>query len=262
MRAQHAAADHSPEPPLVSSRALAGRAQLTLSRLRKVYPGGVTALDDVSLTVPSGAFLAVMGPSGSGKSTLMHIAAGLDTPTSGSVVVGDTEIGRLNETRRSVLRRERIGFVFQSYNLVPSLSIEDNITLPLRLAGRRADRAWLTELVERVGLTGTLDRRPTELSGGQQQRAAVARALIARPAVVFADEPTGALDLRTAHAVLDLIRDLVDGLGQTVVMVTHDPAVAARAHATLVMADGRIVDTLTAPSAATLAHRITTLETE
>jgi putative ABC transport system ATP-binding protein len=235
---------------------------LTLSHVSKVYPGGVRALDDVSLSVRPGAFLAVMGPSGSGKSTLMHCAAGLDAPSGGTVTIGDTEIGRLGETRRTRLRRERVGFVFQAYNLVPSLSVEDNITLPLRLAGRQADPAWLAELVERVGLAGRLHRRPAELSGGQQQRAAIARALIARPAVVFADEPTGALDLRTAHAVLDLLRDLVDGLGQTVVLVTHDPAVAARAHGTLVMADGRIVDTLTAPTAAELAHRITTLETE
>ncbi|GAA0726440.1 ABC transporter ATP-binding protein [Dactylosporangium roseum] len=235
---------------------------LTMTHVSKVHPGGVRALDDVSLAVRPGAFLAVMGPSGSGKSTLMHCAAGLDTPTAGTVLVGGTEIGRLDETRRTELRRERIGFVFQAYNLVPSLSVEDNIALPLRLAGRRADRAWLAELAGRVGLSGLLARRPAELSGGQQQRAAIARALVTRPAVVFADEPTGALDLRTAHAVLDLLRDLVDGLGQTVLMVTHDPAVAARAHGVLVMADGRIVDTLTGATAAELAHRITTLETE
>jgi putative ABC transport system ATP-binding protein len=235
---------------------------LTLSHVTKVYPGNVTALNDVSLTVAPGTFLAVMGPSGSGKSTLMHCAAGLDTPTRGSVRVGEIELSGLSETRRTELRRERIGFVFQAYNLVPSLNILDNITLPLRLAGRRADRAWLGMIVERVGLSGYLHRRPAELSGGQQQRAAIARALVTRPAAVFADEPTGALDLRTAHAVLDLLRDLVDGLGQTVVMVTHDPAVAARAHLALVMADGRIVDTIAAPVAADLARRITTLGTE
>ncbi|WP_432827015.1 ABC transporter ATP-binding protein [Dactylosporangium sp. CA-092794] len=235
---------------------------LRLSRVTKVYAGGVTALDDVSLSVAPGTFLAVMGPSGSGKSTLMHCAAGLDVPSRGSVKVGDVELAGLSETRRTELRHERIGFVFQAYNLVPSLSIADNITLPLRLAGRRPDRAWLETLVARVGLSGHLDRRPGELSGGQQQRAAIARALVTRPAVVFADEPTGALDLRTAHAVLDLLRDLVDGLGQTVVMVTHDPAVAARAHLALVMADGRIVDTLASPTAARLAQRITTLGAE
>ncbi|MBC6456652.1 ABC transporter ATP-binding protein [Actinomadura sp. HBU206391] len=235
---------------------------VALEQVSKTYPGGVRALDEVSLTVEPGTFLAVMGPSGSGKSTLMHCAAGLDTPTSGNVSIGGTEIGRLNETRRSELRRERVGFVFQSYNLVPSLSIADNITLPLRLAGKAPDRDWVQTLVERVGLAGRLARRPAELSGGQQQRAAIARALVTKPAVVFGDEPTGALDLRTAREVLDLLRDLVDALGQTVVMVTHDPAAAARADLALVMADGRVVDALEKPTATELAHRITTLEME
>ncbi|MEV4313995.1 ABC transporter ATP-binding protein [Actinocrispum sp. NPDC049592] len=235
---------------------------MALSHVTKVYPGGVRALDDVSLAVPRGTFLAVMGPSGSGKSTLMHCAAGLDTPTSGSAVIDGTDIGSLNETRRTQLRRQRIGFVFQSYNLVGSLSIMDNITLPLRLAGVAPDQAWLRTLVERVGLTGRLGRRPAELSGGQQQRVAIARALVTRPAVVFADEPTGALDLRTAREVLDLLRALVDGLGQTVVMVTHDAAAAARADLALLMTDGRIVDTLVTPTADVLAQRVTTLETE
>ncbi|TDC73318.1 ABC transporter ATP-binding protein [Streptomyces hainanensis] len=232
---------------------------IALTHVSKTYQGGVRALDDVSLTVARGTFLAVMGPSGSGKSTLMHCAAGLDVPSEGSVAIDGHEIGRLNETRRTELRRERVGFVFQSYNLVPSLSVADNVTLPLRLAGRAPDRDWVTTLVERVGLAGRLAHRPTELSGGQQQRAAIVRALVARPAVVFADEPTGALDLRTAHEVLDLLRDLVDELGQTVVMVTHDPGAAARAHRALVMADGRVVDTLDKPGAAELADRLVTL---
>ncbi len=235
---------------------------VALSHVTKVYPGDVRALDDVSLTVPRGTFLAVMGPSGSGKSTLMHCAAGLDTPTSGSAVIDGTDIGSLNETRRTQLRRQRIGFIFQSYNLVGSLSIMDNITLPLRLAGVAPDQAWLRTLVERVGLAGRLGRRPAELSGGQQQRVAIARALVTRPAVVFADEPTGALDLRTAREVLDLLRALVDSLGQTVVMVTHDAAAAARADLALLMTDGRIVDTLVTPTADVLARRVTTLETE
>jgi putative ABC transport system ATP-binding protein len=235
---------------------------VALERVTKTYPGGVHALNEVSLTVQPGTFVAVMGPSGSGKSTLMHCAAGLDTPTSGSAFIDGAEIGRLNETRRTELRRQRIGFVFQSYNLVPSLSIADNITLPLRLAGKAPDREWLRALVERVGLTGRLERRPAELSGGQQQRAAIARALVTRPAVVFGDEPTGALDLRTAREVLDLLRDLVNGLGQTVVMVTHDPAAAARADRALIMADGRVVDTFEAPTAAQLAHAVTALEME
>ncbi|MDG4832789.1 ABC transporter ATP-binding protein [Solwaraspora sp. WMMD1047] len=231
-----------------------------MARVSRTYPGGVRALDDVSLTVERGAFVAVMGPSGSGKSTLMHCAAGLDTPTGGTVHIDGVEVGRLGEARRTELRRQRVGFVFQSYNLLPSLSVADNITLPLRLAGTAPDVAWVRTLVERVGLTGRLGHRPAELSGGQQQRAALARALVSRPAVVFADEPTGALDLRTAREVLDLLRELVGGLGQTVVLVTHDPLVAARADRVLVMADGRIVDTLVAPAAADLAHRITTLD--
>ncbi|MEU9918020.1 ABC transporter ATP-binding protein [Streptomyces sp. NPDC051001] len=234
-------------------------AVIALTQVSKEYAAGVRALDDVSLTVERGAFVAVMGPSGSGKSTLMHCAAGLDSPTSGSIRIDGHEIGGLNETRRTELRRERIGFVFQAYNLIPSLSIEDNITLPLRLAGRAPDHDWLRTLVRRVGLADRLSHRPAELSGGQQQRAAVVRALVARPAVVFADEPTGALDLRSAHEVLDLLRDLVDELHQTVVMVTHDPAAAARAHRVLVMADGRVVESLEAPTAVQLADRLVAL---
>ena len=232
---------------------------IVLTGVSKTYAGGVRALDDVDLSVKRGTFLAVMGPSGSGKSTLMHCAAGLDTPTSGSVVIDGVEISGLDETRRTELRRERIGFVFQSYNLMPSLSVADNITLPLRLAGAPPDRDWVASLVERVGLGGRLRHRPAELSGGQQQRAAIVRALVARPAVVFADEPTGALDLRSAHEVLELLRDLVEDLGQTVVMVTHDPSAAARAHEVLVMADGRVVDRLVAPTAAELAGELVSL---
>ncbi|MFJ9674726.1 ABC transporter ATP-binding protein [Streptomyces sp. NPDC101221] len=232
---------------------------IALDRVARTYPGGVRALDDVSLTVEHGTFLAVMGPSGSGKSTLMHCAAGLDSPTSGSVRIDGQEISGLNESRRTELRRERVGFVFQAYNLIPSLSVEDNITLPLRLAGRRPDRDWLRTLTERVGLADRLSHRPAELSGGQQQRAAVVRALAAKPAVVFADEPTGALDLRSAHQVLGLLRALVDDLGQTVVMVTHDPAAAARAHRALVMADGRVVEALERPTAPRLADRLVAL---
>ncbi|MFF0515520.1 ABC transporter ATP-binding protein [Streptomyces sp. NPDC004250] len=232
---------------------------ITLTGVSKVYPGGVRALDRVSLTVASGTFIAVMGPSGSGKSTLMHCAAGLDSSSEGSILIKGQEISGLNETRRTELRRERVGFVFQSYNLVPSLSVADNITLPLRLAGRAPDDDWLRMLIERVGLTDRLSHRPAELSGGQQQRVALVRALVAGPAVVFADEPTGALDVRSARQVLDLLRDLVDELRQTVVMVTHDPAAAARAHQTLVMADGRVIDHLWAPTAAELAGRLAAL---
>ena len=264
----HSAATRSPTTPTATVPAVATATvpaaatvpAVTLAHVSKTYPGGITALDDVSLTVRRGEFVAVMGPSGSGKSTLMHCAAGLDSPSAGQAFIDGTEISSLSETRRTELRRARVGFVFQAYNLVSSLSIADNITLPLRLAGRAPDRAWLHTLIERVGLTGRLAHRPAELSGGQQQRAAIARALAAKPAVVFADEPTGALDLITAREVLALLREIVDGLGQTVVMVTHDPAAAVRADRVEVMADGHIVDTLTAPTATALAHRVTMLE--
>ena len=245
--------------PLVALSSTVPQPAIALTGVSKVHPGGVRALDGVSLTVPAGEFLAVMGPSGSGKSTLMHCAAGLDTPTSGDVVIAGHPIGRLGEDDRTRLRREHVGFVFQAYNLVPALTVADNITLPLRLAGRAADPVWVAELVERVGLAGRLQHRPAELSGGQQQRAAIARALVARPAVVFADEPTGALDLRAGEDVLDLLRDLVDETGQTVVMVTHDPAAAARADRALVMADGRVVDTVHRPTAGALADRLVAL---
>ncbi|GAA0321298.1 ABC transporter ATP-binding protein [Actinoallomurus spadix] len=233
-----------------------------LDRVTKVHRAGataVTALDDVSLTVPRGTFLAVMGPSGSGKSTLLQVAAGLDTPTSGTVTVGGTDVSRLGEARRTVLRRDRIGFVFQGYNLLPAFTVEQNITLPLRLARRAPDGEWIRALVDRTGLDGVLHRRPAELSGGQQQRVAIVRALAARPDIVFADEPTGALDVRSSGQVLTLLREIVDELGQTIVMVTHDPAAAARAHRALIMADGRIVDVLHDPAAPALAARLTSL---
>ncbi|MDD9350568.1 ABC transporter ATP-binding protein [Mumia sp.] len=225
---------------------------LELRDVTKTY-GPVHALDRVSLQVPRGSFLAVMGPSGSGKSTLLQCAAGLDTPTSGQVVIGGREISGLNETERTLLRRGAVGFVFQSYNLLPSLSVEENIRLPLRVAGTDGDDAWLAEVIDRIGLRPFLRRRPAELSGGQQQRVAIARSLAARPEVVFADEPTGALDARTASEVLGLLRDLVDDVGQTVVMVTHDPLAAHRAHATVVMDEGRIQDYLVDPTPEMLA---------
>lgn len=234
---------------------------VTLDRVTKSY-GELVALDEVTLAFPRGRFVAVMGPSGSGKSTMLHCAAALDPPTSGSVLIGEVDVSGLSETRRTQLRRKHMGFVFQSYNLLPAITVEDNITLPLRLAGVRPDRDWLGELVDRVGLRGRLRHRPAELSGGQQQRVAIVRALAARPDVVFADEPTGALDLRSAGQVLDLLRELVDELGQTVVMVTHDPAAAARAHDTLVMADGKVIEVLDAPTPEDLAVRLTRLTGE
>ncbi|WP_182885479.1 ABC transporter ATP-binding protein [Microbispora sp. H10885] len=235
---------------------------LRLDAVSKVYgkgQGAVAALREVSVTIPGGSFTAVMGPSGSGKSTFLHCAAGLDTPSSGSVRLGGTELSGMDETRLTELRRQRIGFVFQAFNLVSSLTVLENITLPMRLAGVRADRAWLEEIVGRVGLAGRTGHRPAQLSGGQQQRVAIARALVTRPQVVFGDEPTGALDTMTARDVLRLLREVVDGLGQTVVMVTHDPVAASYADTVLFLADGRIVDAMTGPSSERVAERMTRL---
>jgi putative ABC transport system ATP-binding protein len=201
----------------------------------------VTALAGVDAAFARGTFTAVMGPSGSGKSTLLQTAAGLDRPTSGRVWVGDTELSRLSETKLTELRRDRIGFVFQAFNLIGALTVEENILLPSKLSGSWPDRQWLASVVERVGLTQRLSHRPAQLSGGQQQRVAIARALAVRPDVVFADEPTGALDTQTAGEVLALLRSMVDEFGQTVVMVTHDPVAASYADRVLVLADGRIV---------------------
>nr|WP_026212048.1 ABC transporter ATP-binding protein [Longispora albida] len=219
----------------------------------------VHALRDLSITIPRGTFTAVMGPSGSGKSTFLHCAAGLDTPTAGRVWLGDTELSGLSETALTLLRRDRLGFVFQAFNLLPALTVRDNITLPLRLAGKKADENWLTEILIRVGLEARTSHRPGELSGGQQQRVAIARALVTRPEVLFADEPTGALDTRTAGEVLGLLRQIVDATGQTIVMVTHDPVAAGYADQVLFLADGRIVETMTEPTADRVADRMTRL---
>ncbi|KJK52385.1 ABC transporter ATP-binding protein [Streptomyces sp. NRRL F-4428] len=244
----------SPSPSRPAARATA---------LTKVYGQGetrVTALDAVTVDIAPGRFTAVMGPSGSGKSTLMHCLAGLDTVTSGSACVGGTELSSLSEKQLTVLRREKVGFVFQGFNLMPTLTALENITLPLRLAGRRPDPAWLEAVVATVGLAGRLHHRPAELSGGQQQRVAVARALITRPEIVFADEPTGNLDSRSGAEILRFLRDCVRELGQTVVMVTHDPAAAAYADRVLFLADGRVVDELHEPSAAAVLDRMPGLE--
>ncbi|WUI00727.1 ABC transporter ATP-binding protein [Spirillospora sp. NBC_00431] len=221
--------------------------------------GAVDALRGVSADLPGGSFTAIMGPSGSGKSTLLQCAAGLDRPTSGTVRIGGDELTGMSESRLTKLRRDRVGFVFQSFNLVPALTARQNIILPLRLAGRRADRAWLDELIRRVGLGKRAGHRPAELSGGQQQRVAIARALITRPAVVFGDEPTGALDLSTGREVLTLLREVVDTLGQTLVMVTHDPVAASYADRVLFLADGSIVEGMDAPTADRVAARLTRL---
>jgi len=208
----------------------------------------VRALDGVTVDFERGQFTAIMGPSGSGKSTLMHTLAGLDTLTSGSVWIGDTDLGRLSERKLTQLRRDRIGFVFQQFNLVPTLTAAENIVLPSRLAGRRPDRAWVDEVVAAVGLGTRLTHRPSELSGGQQQRVAVARALASRPEIVFADEPTGNLDSRTGAEILAFMRQAVRELGQTIVMVTHDPGAASYADRAIFLTDGRIVGELSDPT--------------
>jgi putative ABC transport system ATP-binding protein len=227
-----------------------------LRSVRRSY-GNLDALGGVDLTVRPGTFTAVMGPSGSGKSTLLHCAAGLDRPTSGTVEVGGTALTGLSERRLTLLRRDRIGFVFQSFNLVPSLTAAQNVALPLRLAGRRPSRTEVRASLARVGLADREGHRPTELSGGQQQRVALARALITRPAVLFGDEPTGALDTATSQEVLVMLRELVDREGQTIVMVTHDPVAAAYADRVVFLVDGHIADDLTGLSVERIAAWMT-----
>jgi len=213
-----------------------------LSRRFGEGEAAVDALVDVSVRFPAGELTAIMGPSGSGKSTLMHLLAGLDRPTSGTVELGGVELTALDDDALTELRRDKVGFVFQAFNLLPVLTAEENILLPLSIAGRKPDRTWFDQLVDTVGLRDRLSHRPAELSGGQQQRVALARALVSRPAVVFADEPTGNLDSRASTEVLELLRRSVDDLGQTVIMVTHDPAAAAYADRVVELADGRVVD--------------------
>ncbi|MFF7279377.1 ATP-binding cassette domain-containing protein [Streptomyces griseorubiginosus] len=232
----------------------------SVSRSYRSGDSTVTALDQVSLSFPRGTFTAVMGPSGSGKSTLLQCAAGLDRPTSGSVSVGGTELTGLSETKLTLLRRERVGFVFQAFNLLPALTAEQNVALPLRLAGRRVARARVREVLQQVGLGDRVRHRPTEMSGGQQQRVALARALITRPEVLFGDEPTGALDSRTSREVLTLLRSMVDREGQTIIMVTHDPVAASYADRVVFLVDGRVNGELTGASADDIAARMTKLE--
>src|SRR3954466_4153175 len=240
-------------PPAVESPAVA------LHDVRKVYGKGdneVVALAGVSVSLARGSFPAIMGPSGSGKSTFLHVAAGLDRPTSGAVSLGETELAGLSERQLTILRRERIGFVFQAFNLMPSLTVTQNIGLPMRLDGHRPRRSDVRDVAARVGLEERLRHRPSQLSGGQQQRVAIARALVTRPEVVFADEPTGALDTRTGRGVLALLREVVDRDGHTVVMVTHDPVAASHADRVLLLADGRIVGMLDAPSPDEVAEQL------
>jgi putative ABC transport system ATP-binding protein len=230
---------------------------------RKVYGSGepaVIALDDVTLSIPGGQFTAIMGPSGSGKSTLMHCLAGLDNLTAGHVFIGNLELGRLSDRQLTQLRRDRIGFVFQAFNLLPTLSALDNITLPMTLAGASPDRDWLEAVIGTVGLGGRLSHRPAELSGGQQQRVALARALATRPDIVFADEPTGNLDSRSGAEVLQFLRNAQVSMHQTIVMVTHDPVAASYADTAVFLADGRLVGSLDRPTAPAVLDYLKTLE--
>ncbi|TCJ32047.1 ABC transporter ATP-binding protein [Parafrankia sp. BMG5.11] len=238
---------------------------LRLVGVRKVYgddSARVTALDGVSLALPRGTFTAVMGPSGSGKSTLLHCAAGLDEPEAGTVFVDGIELGGKSETALTKFRRQRIGFVFQQFNLLPTLTVMQNTTLPLKLAGRRIDTARSRAVLERVGLGQRLDHLPSQLSGGQQQRVAIARALVSEPSVVFADEPTGALDSHSAREVLGLLQESVRAFGRTVVMVTHDPVAASHADAVVFLADGRLAGQMSSPTAQAVAERLTHLGDE
>jgi ABC-type lipoprotein export system ATPase subunit len=243
--------------PLRTSVAAAGAVHLT-----KVYGSGdaaVRALDDVTVEIPRQRFTAVMGPSGSGKSTLMHCIAGLDSPTSGQVFVADVELGLLSDRQLTLLRRERIGFVFQSFNLLPTLTAAENIALPRTLAGAAPDPQWLDLVVDAVGLRDRLAHRPAELSGGQQQRVAVARALAGQPELIFADEPTGNLDSQTGAGILRFLRSAVDDLGQSIVVVTHDPVAASYADTVLFLSDGRISGRLDAPTPDRILDRLRAL---
>jgi putative ABC transport system ATP-binding protein len=222
-------------------------------------PAAVTALDGVSIEIGAGTLTAVMGPSGSGKSTLLHCLAGLDRPDSGQVWIGGAEITAMPDRQLTRLRRDRVGFVFQAFNLLPVLSAADNITLPSAIAGRRPERKWLATVAEAVGMADRLAHRPGELSGGQQQRVAIARALASRPAIIFADEPTGNLDSRASAEVLGLLRRCVGEFGQTVVMVTHDPVAASYSERVVFLADGRVADTLDDPTPEAVLHRMRAL---
>jgi len=244
-----------PAAAAAGARTVAARAEGATKR----YGTGataVTALDDVTVEFAAREFTAIMGPSGSGKSTLMHVLAGLDTLTSGRVFVGDTDLSELDDRRLTQLRRDSIGFIFQAYNLVPTLTALENISLPSALARRKPDQAWLDSVIATVGLGDRLNHRPSELSGGQQQRVAVARALAGRPAIIFGDEPTGNLDSRAGAEILDFMRRAVEDFGQTIVMVTHDPVAAGYAQRVVFLADGRIVDEMAEPTAERVLDRL------
>jgi len=246
-----------PPPPAPPSDAAARAWQAS-----KIYGTGdtiVRALDNISVEFGRGRFTAIMGPSGSGKSTLMHCLAGLDSLTSGQALIGDVDLSSLSERQLTQLRRDRIGFVFQAYNLVPTLTASENITLPMDLAGRKPDAAWMDTVISAVGLADRLNHRPSELSGGQQQRVAVARALASQPEIIFGDEPTGNLDSRSGAEILSFMRHAVDDLGQTIVMVTHDPNAAGYADRVVFLADGHIVDEMLEPTSAKVLDKMKSL---
>jgi len=235
---------------------VAAAAALNASKIYGKNDSEVRALDDVTVDFAEGQFTAIMGPSGSGKSTLMHCLAGLDTLTLGKVFIDGTDLSGLNDRELTVLRREQVGFIFQAYNLIPTLTALENITLPLDLGGVDVDEAWLNEVVSAVKLESRLTHRPSELSGGQQQRVAVARALASRPKIIFADEPTGNLDSRSGAEILAFMRHAVNDLGQTIVMVTHDPVAAAYADRVVFLADGKVVDEVTSPTSEQVLDRM------
>jgi putative ABC transport system ATP-binding protein len=241
--------------PLEVARKAAARTEDAV----KVYGKGQTevrALDGVTVEFAAGRYTAIMGPSGSGKSTLLHCVAGLDSLTSGKAFIGDADLGTLNDHQLTILRRDHVGFVFQAFNLVPTITAEENISLPLLLAGRKGDRSWISKIIETMGIADRLRHRPDEMSGGQQQRVAVARALASQPEIIFADEPTGNLDSHAGAEVLGFMRRAVDEMGQTIVMVTHDPIAASYADRIVFLADGRIVDEMLQPTAMRVLERM------
>jgi putative ABC transport system ATP-binding protein len=243
---------------VTASQPAAGTVAARAEEVTKIYGTGdtaVRALDNITVEFVAARYTAIMGPSGSGKSTLLHCLAGLDRVTAGRVMLGDIDITAVSEKELTVVRRDKIGFVFQSYNLIPTLNAIENITLPLSLAGKKPDKQWLDRVITTVGLADRLKHRPSELSGGQQQRVAVARALASRPQVIFADEPTGNLDSRASAEILEFMRQAVTDLGQTIVMVTHDPAAAGYSDRVVFLADGQIVDELQNPTADTVIER-------
>ena len=246
----------------VASQPAAGTVAARAEEVTKIYGTGdaaVRALNNITVEFGAARYTAIMGPSGSGKSTLLHCLAGLDRVTAGRVLLGDIDITAVSEKELTVVRRDKIGFVFQSYNLIPTLNAIENITLPMSLAGRKPDKAWLDRVISTVGLADRLNHRPSELSGGQQQRVAVARALASRPQVIFADEPTGNLDSKASAEILEFMRQAVTDLGQTIVMVTHDPIAAGYSDRVVFLADGQIVDELQSPTADTVIDRVKNL---